>query len=154
MELYFDNQTVHRIQNRVDFNSVGIFIIKKEFPFDFYTRVDGKRDITFNIEFTNLDIKIENNSNIYELLEIYAYILSDNDIDQVANDENELYSFKKFKGEFNKELNMGKFVIKQKDISDNLNSIYNNYLYIIINKAPGITSEIIKEAQGQFFYTQ
>ena len=152
MELYFDNQTVHRIQNRVDFNSVGIFIIKKEFPFDFYTRVDGKRDITFNIEFTNLDIKIEKNSNIYELLEIYAYILSDNDIDQVANDENELYSFKKFKGEFNKELNMGKFVIKQKDISDNLNSIYNNYLYIIINKAPGITSEIIKEAQGQFFF--
>ena len=152
MELYFDNRTVERIQTIVDFNHVGKFIIKKDFPFDFYTRVDGKRDITFNIEFINLDFKLIGSSNIYELLEINAYILSDNDINNVVNNVNSLNGFKKFKGEFNKELNMGKIVLKQKDISDNLNSIYNNYLYIIIDKAPGITSDIINEAQGQFFF--
>ena len=152
MEFYFDNQTVQRIQVRVDFISVCIFILKKDYPFDFYTRIDGKRDITFNIEFTNLDIKLEGNSNMYEFLEIYAYILNDDIINKVANDESWLYNFKKFKGEFNKGLNMGKVVIKRQDILNNLNSINNNYLYIIVNKLPGITSDIIKEAQGQFFF--
>ena len=151
-EIYFDKKAIQRIQINVDFNHVGKFIIKKDFPFDFYTRVNGKRDITFNIEFLALDFKLKDNPNFYESLEICAYILSDNDIDNLVKDENILNSFTKFKGEFNKELKMGKIVLKQKDISDNLNSIYNNYLYIIIHKTPGLTLDLINEVQGQFFF--
>ena len=56
MECYFWNESsTSRIQTVVDFNKVGKFIIKKDFPFDFYTRIDGKRDITFNIEFFKLE---------------------------------------------------------------------------------------------------
>ena len=32
------------------------------------------------------------------------------------------------------------------------NSIYNNYLYIIIHKTPGLTLDLINEVQGQFFF--
>jgi len=152
MQLYFDKKSIQRLQTIVDFSHVGKFIIKKDLPFDFYTRVDGKRDITFNIDFQNLDIQLSDESNIYDLLELNAYILSDNDIDNLVNDENTLNTFKKFRGEFNKKLGIGKVVLKQREISDNLNSIYNNYLYIIINKVPGITSNIINKVQGQFFF--
>ena len=152
MQLYFDKKSIQRLQTIVDFSHVGKFIIKKDLPFDFYTRVDGKRDITFNIDFQNFDIQLSDESNIYDLLELNAYILSDNDIDNLVNDENTLNTFKKFRGEFNKKLGIGKVVLKQREISDNLNSIYNNYLYIIINKVPGITSNIINKVQGQFFF--
>ena len=152
MKLYFDQKTIQRLQTVVDFDHVGKFIIKKDVPFDFYTRVDGKRDITFNIEFQNLNINLSDESNIYNLLELNAYILSDNDIDNLVNNENTLNTFKKFRGEFNKKLGIGKVVLKQRDISDNLNSIYNNYLYIIINKVSGITSNMINQVQGQFFF--
>ena len=62
------NKTVKRIQTIVDFNRIGKFIIKKDFPFDFYTKVDGKRDITFNIEFLNSF----NITDISEFIEINA----------------------------------------------------------------------------------
>ena len=38
--------------------------------FDFYTRVDGKRDVTFNIEFLKLDYNKASNINIGDLLEV------------------------------------------------------------------------------------
>ena len=45
MECYFWNESsTSRIQTVVDFNTIGKFNIKKDFPFDFYTRVDGRRD--------------------------------------------------------------------------------------------------------------
>ena len=150
MDLYLLNKSVDRIQTIVDFNHVGKFIFKKDFPFDFYTKVDGKRDITFNIELLNYNTS--NNSNNTELLDINAYILTDNDIDYLLENENTLNTFEVFKGTFDYKINMGKLVIKQKNISDNLNTVYNNYLYIIIKKNSEndiITSDNIK---GQFYF--
>ena len=60
---------------------------------------------------------------------INGYVLTDNDINNFINND----SFQKFKGNIVNELNIGKLVIKQKNISDNLDSRYNNYLYIFIN---------------------
>ena len=148
MEYYFLNKTVKRIQNIVDFNHIGKFIIKKDFPFDFYTKVDGKRDITFDIEFLNSF----NITNISKFIEINGYILTDNDIDKLISNENSLNSFIKFEGNFDNKLNMGKLVIKQKNISDNLNPKYNNYLYIIINRISNDDYIIPDEHIGQFYF--
>ena len=62
MDCYYENRSATRIQLYVDFNHIGKFIIKKNFPFDFYTPVYGKKNIIFNIEFINiyLDSSIKN----------------------------------------------------------------------------------------------
>ena len=149
MECYFLSKSVKRVQTIVDFNHIGKFIIKKDFPFDFYIKVDGKRDITFNIEFLKFDYNAFNNS---ELLEINGYIMTDDEIDNLVINEYSLNSLEMFKGYFDKELNMGKLVIKQKDISNNLNSVYNNYLYIIIKKKSENDFDISDDLIGQFYF--
>ena len=152
MECYFWNESVtNRIQNIVDFNKGGKFIIKKDFPFDFYTRIDGKRDITFNIEFLNLDYNSKSSINIGDLIVITAYILTDNQIDELSIDIDSLTNFQVFNGTFDDKLKLGKIVLKKEDISNNLNSIYNNYLYVIITKNfyDNIT---INSVEGQFLF--
>ena len=105
MECYFWNESsTSRIQTVVDFNKVGKFSIKKDFPFDFYTRIDGKRDITFNIEFYKLEYNDISNTNIGDLLEITAYILTDNEIDDLAVDTFSLSSLQVFNGTFDDKL--------------------------------------------------
>ena len=89
-------------------------MIKKEFPYDFYTPVDGKRDITFNVEFINIDL--DSSINIGDILEIKAYILSDNDIDDIDNSNYLLSSFKEFDGLFDNKSRIGKIVINKEDI--------------------------------------
>ena len=152
MECYFWNESVtNRIQNIVDFNKGGKFIIKKDFPFDFYTRIDGKRDITFNIEFLNLDFNSKSSINIGDLIVITAYILTDNEIDEMAIDFDSLTNFQVFNGTFDDKLKLGKIVLKKEDISNNLNSIYNNYLYVIITK--NVYNNItINSVEGQFLF--
>ena len=152
MECYSFNKTTERIQAIVDFNHVGKFIIKKNFPYDFYTRVDGKRDITFNIEFLKFDYDKSNMENISDFLIIYAYILTDDDIDNLVNNEYYLSRFESFKGIFDHKNNIGKLVIKQEDITVNLNSRYNNYLYITIIKNEEYNITISDNVEGQFFF--
>ena len=91
MDCYYENRSITRIQSYVDFNHIGKFIIKKNFPFDFYTPADGKKDIIFNIEFINIDL--DSFLNINEILEIKAYILNDDDIDNIISNENTLSSY-------------------------------------------------------------
>ena len=152
MECYFWNESsTSRIQTVVDFNKVGKFNIQKDFPFDFYTRVDGKRDITFNIEFLKLDYNKASNINIGDLLEINAYILTDNEIDDLAIDTLSLNGLQVFNSTFDDKLKIGKIVLKKEDISYNLNSIYNNYLYVIIKKVPNYNITI-NSVEGQFLF--
>ena len=122
MECYFWNETVtSRIQTVVDFNKGGKFIIKKDFPFDFYTRIDGKRDVTFIIEFLKLDYDFKSSINIGDLIVITAYILSDNEIDELDDDFESFTNYQAFKGTFDDKLKLGKIVLKKEDISFNLN---------------------------------
>jgi hypothetical protein len=152
MECYFWNESsTSRIQTVVDFNKVGKFSIKKDFPFDFYTRIDGKRDITFNIEFFKLEYNDISNTNIGDLLEINAYILTDNEIDDLAIDTFSLTGLQVFNSTFDDNLKIGKIVLKKEDISYNLNSIYNNYLYVIIKKTSNYNITI-NSVEGQFLF--
>jgi len=152
MECYFWNESsTSRIQTVVDFNRVGKFNIKNDFPFDFYTRVDGKRDVTFNIEFLKLDYNGITNINIGDLLEINAYILTDNEIDDLAIDTLSLTGLQVFNSTFDGKLKSGKIVLKKEDISYNLNSIFNNYLYVIIKKSSNYNITI-NSVEGQFLF--
>ena len=152
MECYFWNESsTSRIQTVVDFNTIGKFNIKKDFPFDFYTRVDGRRDVTFNIEFLKLDYNSTSNINIGDLLEINAYILTDNEIDDLAIDTLSLTGLQAFNSTFDGNLKSGKIVLKKEDISYNLNSIFNNYLYVIIKKSSNYNITI-NSVEGQFLY--
>ena len=148
MELYYSSKTVTRIQNIVDFNHIGKFIFKNDFPFYFYTNVDGKKDITFNIIFLNLP----ENINIEKELEIFGIVLSDNEIDNLSDDDNLLNAHDKFEGIFEHNINIGKVVIKQDVISKYLDNRYNNYLYIIINKKSGSKATFPDNIEGQFYF--
>ena len=147
MECYFSNKTINNITAIVDFNHIGKFIYKKDFPFYFYTIVDGKKDITYNIEFFNLNENID----IEKELDILAYVLSDDVINNLEGNKNSLETFESFSGIFNNNIKMGKIIIKKDDITRKLNNIYNNYLYIAIKKKSG--SKIsISEIKGQFYF--
>ena len=152
LECYFWNESANnRIQTVVNFNRGGKFSIKKDFPFDFYTRVDGKRDITFNIEFLKLDYNKISNINIGDLLEINAYILTDNEIDDLNIDTLPLEGLQVFNGTFDDKLKLGKIVLKKEDINYNLNSIFNNYLYVIMKKSSNYNTAI-NSIEGQFLF--
>ena len=152
MECYFWNESSsNRIQTVVDFNRVGRFNIKKDFPYDFYTRVDGKRDVTFNIEFLKLDYNNPSNIKLGDLLEINAYILTDNEIDDLNIDTLSLNGLQVFNSTFDDKSKIGKIVLKKEDINYNLNSIFNNYLYVIIKKVSNYNITI-NSVEGQFLF--
>ena len=55
MELYYWNKTKNRMQTISDFSHPGKFMFKKDFHFEFYSYVDGKKDVNFNVNFLELN---------------------------------------------------------------------------------------------------
>ena len=45
---------INRLQFLNDFSRGGKFFLENDFPFEFYTHIDGTKDITFNIQFLKL----------------------------------------------------------------------------------------------------
>ena len=151
MEFYYFNETRNRIQTIVDFSKPGKFIYKKDFPFQFYSRVDGRSDVTFNIEFLKLDSDKSENSN--NLFIIKAYIVDDNEADLLKNDPNILPKTSSiFEGNYDDKLKIGKVVILKDKIYKALDpNAYNNYLYVIIEK--DLTSNInYNNVEGKFLF--
>ena len=150
MELYYWNETKLRIQTISDFSHPGKFIFKKDFPFDFYSYVDGRKDITFSINFLKLASNKEPNE-IYHSIEIIGYIFDDSEIKSLENDINYLPSTKQFKGYYNSKLKLGKLVIKKEEIYNCLKiDSHNSYLYIIIRN---LNKEIVyNNVEGQFLF--
>ena len=151
IEYYSWNETKTRLQNLVDFSSGGQFIIEKDFPFEFYSKIDGKKDLTFNIKFLKLDFDEISNTPEH-LFEINAYILDDKQIENLKLDAKSLPRTTLYKGYFDEELLLGKIVLKKEDISKHLNSIYQNYVYIIINKSSRNSEIIYNHVEGQFVF--
>ena len=84
-------------------------------------------------------------------MDILAYVLSDDVINNLEGNKNSLETFESFSGIFDNKIKMGKIVIKKDDISRKLNNIYNNYLYIAIKKKS--ESKIsISEIKGKFYF--
>ena len=152
LEYYSWSEKVTRLQTKIDFSRGGKFIYKRDFPFDFYTKIDGKRDITFNIQFLDLEYtKVEETPNPIHYFEIIAYILNELEINSLKNSPNILPSKTKYIGYYDKSFRIGKFVIKKDIIYKQLSSNYNNYLYIIIQKGQDIMIDYTKVI-GQFSF--
>ena len=150
IEYYFWNETKTRIQSIVDFSHQGKFIYKKDFPFEFYTRIDEKKDITFNIEFLKLEYN-EISENKEHLFEIIAYILDENALENINDENYEIRSTIVHKGSYNNELKLGKIVIKKELIVRYISRQYQNYLYIVVKKLSNNTL-IYNNVEGKFIF--
>ena len=150
---YYKSEKKTRIQNWVDMGRGAKFIFKKDFPFDFHTRVDGKYDILFNIQLLNLEYTTTQNE--IPSFEILAYVVPESMITTLSGKNyNYKVSSTEFKGYYDKGSRIGKLLIKKEEISRNINySTNKNYLYIIIQKVS--TSQITyKKVEGQFSFIE
>ena len=149
---YYKSEKVTRVQNAVDIGRGGKFIFKKDFPFDFYTPVDGKKDILFNIQFLNL--VYANVQNELPSFEIFAYVIPETMITTLKTQN---YNYKPsstvFYGYYDKGSRVGKILVKKEDITRNKNYNYKNYLYIIVQKTS--SSKIVyTKVEGQFSFIE
>ena len=152
IEYYYWNETKVRSQNKVDFSHGGKFIMEKDFPFEFYTRVDGSKDITFNIELLKIEY-LEKISISEHLFEIRAYIVDDKEIEILNNDTSYEPTGTVYNGYYNSLLSLGTLVIKKEDIVKyKVSSFpYHKYLYVIIKKSPKV-SVTYNHVEGQFIF--
>ena len=152
VEIYYKYENIARIQTIIDFSKGGKFIYEKDFPFDFYVRIDGKKDITFNIQF----IKFETEE-IFDLqehiFEIDAYIVDEQYLEILKNCSYLYYipNNKIGKGFYDKGFRIGKIILKKEEIYKYLNPNSYNYLYIIVQKATD-SNIIYKSVEGQFSF--
>ena len=152
IELYYTNITKSRSLNMIDFCHGGKFIMEKDFPYEFYTSVDGSKDITFNIEF----LKFEFNEAIKiseHLFEISANIILESDINFLNNNPDFLSENLPYYGYYDSSLSLGALVIKKEDILKYKTSSvrYQSYLYVMIKKS---SKENItyNHVEGQFIF--
>ena len=137
LKYYYWSDSKTRIQTLVDFSRGGKFMFKKDFPFDFYSRIDGTKDITFNIQFLNFEYDdTSDDGELDHLFEIKAYIVDEQQIDLLKIKTDSLPTTQVFEGYYDKGFRVGKVVIKKENITQYLNSVQQNYLYVVVGKVP------------------
>ena len=155
LEFYYYSENTKRTQTEVDFSKGGKFSFKNEFPLQFYTLIDGSKDITFNIQFTKLDgsssSSVEGHS-----FEINAYIFDNyaiNDFfDKIDNIE---YCPGKplLNGYYDKGLRFGQLIIYKEDLLGHLSTSAQNYLYVVIKKPSNADNNYVyNKIEGQFSF--
>ena len=152
-EYYFWSEQKTRIQTKVDPSRGGNFIFKKDFPFDFYTYVNGESDIIFNIQFLNLEYK-EMSEEPNHLFEIKAFIIDESQVKTLSTqNSNYLPKVTIYNGYYDKGFRVGKIFLKKSDIKKyiNTNSINSYYLYVVVQKASS-SNVIYTKVEGQFSF--
>ena len=144
IDYYYVSEKRTQIQTIVDFSRGGKFIIEKDFPYEFYSYVDGTRDITFNIEFLKIVIN-EISEKVEHLFEILAYIVSEDDINRHYMPTTSVYN-----GTYDSTLSLGKIVISKEEIKRYLTSTTYSYLYIVVKKIN--VNIVYKHVEGQFIF--
>ena len=141
---YSTNKITDRLKNEINFFKGVKFSFKKDFPFEFYTRIDGykDKDITFNIQILKLETEETTNETTHDF-EIKAYIIDENLISNPTG--------KEFTGFYDRMHRVGKIVIRQKEINEQLKYNYKNYLYVIIQKK-GEYDAIYTNVEGQLSF--
>ena len=155
LEFYYYSENTKRTQTEVDFSKGGKFSFKNEFPLQFYTLIDGNKDVTFNIQFTKLDGSSSSSMEGHSF-EIIAYIFDNyaiNDFfDKIDNIE---YCPGKplFNGYYDKGLRFGQLVINKEDILGHLTTSAQNYLYVVIKKPSNADNNYVyNKVEGQFSF--
>ena len=150
IEYYYKEEKRTRILSMIDFSHGNKFIIQKDSSFEFYSYIDGSRDITFNIEFLEFKVN-ENTGNLEHLFEILAYIVTDDDIEKINSTDSYMPTTKVYNGTYDQILKVGKISIKKEEITQYLSITLHNYLYVIVRKSSNskITYQYIK---GQLLF--
>ena len=152
-EYYTWSEKKTRIQTIIDMGHGGNFIIKRDFPFDFYSYVDGKNDILFNIQFLKLEYK-EMSEEPKHLFEIKAFIIDSAQITTLSNKAADfLPSVTIYSGYYDQGFRVGKILLKKDIINKHLNanSINNFYIYVVVKKASG-SNVVYTNVEGQFSF--
>jgi hypothetical protein len=142
-----------KIQAIIDMGHGGNFIIKRNFLFDFYSYVDGKSDILFNIQFLKLEYK-EMSEEPKHLFEIKAFIIDSAQITTLSNKAADfLPSVTIYSGYYDQGFRVGKILLKKDIINKHLNanSINNFYIYVVVKKASG-SNVVYTNVEGQFSF--
>ena len=147
----YKDEQMTRIQTKVDLSSGSKFYFEKDFPFEFYTQVDGTKDITFNIQFLNFEYIQETSSTPEHIFEINAYILDSSQIQYLKSNINNQPSSYSFKGYYDQGHRVGKIVLTKEQIKSYLSLTYANNLYIIISKAAS-NNNIYTLVEGQYSF--
>ena len=149
MQFYYNEQNLERIQTKIDFSTGGKFAFKKDFPFEFYTAIDGKKDVTFTIQF--LKLEYEEIEKADHLIDIKAYVLDSRKIENLKLKPRTKPDDSCFQGYFDQGHRIGKIVIKKEELKDNLNSNLQNYLYIIVSKSSN-SRLVYTNVEGQYTF--
>ena len=149
MYYYFNQQNLNRLQTKIDFSTGGKFVFKKDFPFEFYTGIDGSKDVTFSIQF--LKFEYGETENLAHLFEIKAYILDSSQIEYLKQKPEDEPSASCFTGYFDQGHRVGKIVVRKEDIKAKLSLNYHNYLYIIVSKSRS-SNVVYTKVEGQYTF--
>ena len=118
LEYYYWNETKTRLKNIIDINHEGKFIIEKDFPIEFYSIMDGTKDITFNVDFLKLDGDI-NSDKVNHSFNLSSYIVDNLDIESLNNEIDSSPNSLVYNGIYESELSIGNIIIKKEDIYTN-----------------------------------
>lgn len=153
---YYITDNLKRVQTEIDLNKGGKFIFNKDFPFQFYTAIDGVNDdITFNIQFNKLE-RTSSSNNEEINFEIEAYVFDEITIKDFANNNiNEnYYPYDPIcKGYYDIGFRIGTIIVFKEEIEKHIKTSFQNHLYIVVKKSDSIDSYLVFEkVEGQFLF--
>jgi len=149
MFYHYHQENLKRLQTKIDFSTGGKFLFKKDFPFDFYTGVDGTKDITFSLQF--LKFQFSGAADSEHLIEIKAYILDSSQIEFLKEKNETQPSATPIQGYYDQGHRVAKIVLRKEEIKAKLSLNYQNYLYIIVSKS-GSSNVTYEEVEGQYTF--
>ena len=124
MHFYYNEQNLKRLQTKIDFSTGGKFVFKNDFPFEFYTSIDGSKDVTFTIQF--LKLEYEEIENPEHFIDIKACILDSSQIEYLNEKPISEPSASYFTGYFDQGHRVGKIVLRKEEIKAKLSLNYQN----------------------------
>ena len=128
---WFENKN-SQFLNILEFGTKSLIYIERDFPIEFYSLIDGTKDINFNIQFLDLQKNnIEYEKNTSDYFNIEAYIIDENKIQNIKNNLKPDSSV--FNGFYDSGFRIGKVLISKADVRKNMNTLFKNYVYIKIS---------------------
>lgn len=116
VEYHYFKERKTRIQTITEFYHPIKFIVQKDSPIEFYTKVDGTMDVTFNIQIFKIHMEqiFEEDDDLFEII---AYIINDEELDIFYNNKSYQPDKELYTGSYDKNLKTGEITIKKEDIS-------------------------------------
>ena len=146
---FYTSLKINSNKRNINIISKGSFSLKtiKGFPIEFYSQISENKDYTINFNINNIKKNQNENLNLCEF-SIKAYIVSEDIIDLLTNDDSYVYIGEPFKGKYESGLDISKLDLSKEDIKKYYKSNKINYVYIIVeasNNNPFILNQIYGE---------